>query len=461
MVMNALAEEVAKGVATGYLVPLEYLYSLHRPNRMQRSVVNILKLFDVYAQFIPAWVFRGDRNTGDFEDSSINQMSISVGTANEPPCMRRELLKKAAQLPLHQKQLAQRRISSSTYSDHSVPGAATHERSSQRSSGVSHAAAFDAPQVPLHAPRDQHPMLQQQGHRSDGISVLMLEEEQADAAMRYRPRMVDNALYPADVTVICIKLPSVEPTDNADRANHTVRQLDRILKACLNTIDDGLGMVQSLWGDQLIAVFNGALTNPHHVRDAATCICILAESLNAMGATCSFGLARGCAQVGIVSGLYGQRCVLVGDVLERARELTVANRVMNSQILCDWTAGHYLQSSFALRLVGFWVRSPQERYMFAEVLGMSQNDDAAVRVQEACHETGTMMSVRVCYKDFTAHNDLLHAIARGDERQRDLLIQQCRMTQAVSERNIKSLIETGLPQYTQESAAEVRAKTLQ
>jgi hypothetical protein len=406
-----LVEDVTRAVATGFIAPVEYLYELRRPNRMQRSVVNILRLFDAYAQFIPGWVFRGDRKGNDFDSPTDNSVSVSVSSVSAPHYSRKRLLEK--------RRLQQIDGGDDTRDDDKDKDNHNHRR-----------------------------IITRRGSSRTSEAVSLQISDEASESMLYRPRFTDNVTYNADVSVLCMKL----HIDGAEPA--AVKLLDRILTIVVNTVDDGDGLISSMWGDQIIAVFNGLMTNDHHIRDAATTVCILAESLDALGHTCTFGLSRGYAKVGVVNGLFGQRGILVGDVLERAREMTVANRVLRSQILCDWAAGSYLGAAFSLRLIGYWCRTPQHKYLVAEMLGMAQNDDAAVRVQETFEAAGTNLRVRVCLKDHSAVNSLMLAIDKGDDRRRDLLIQQCRMTQAIREPALRSLIENGLPQFTQETTLD-------
>jgi class 3 adenylate cyclase len=388
-----LVEDVARAVASGYLVPVEHLYDLRRPNRMQRSVVNILKLFDVYAQFVPGWMFRGNRTSSDLLDAPA-KLKPTSRTAASP-----------------------------------LSGASPDPRDIDSLVKLTAESQSGAPRLQM---RDG-------GSTWGGAKA---------AELLYRPRFADDAIYTADVTVLCIQV----QIDLGDP--RAAQQLDRILRIIVNTVDDGDGLVQSMWGDQIIATFNGLMVNSQHVRDAAASVCIMSESLDAIGTRCTFGLARGCANVGVATGICGQRSVLVGDVLERARELTVANRVLQTQILCDWALGKHLGTTFAVQLLGYWDRSVRVKYLFAELLGMAQNDDAAVRVQAAFEESKgrDRMSVRVCLKDYTAANRLMVAIDKGDDRRRDLLLQQCRLNREIPENRIRKMMECGLPHYNQGSS---------
>jgi hypothetical protein len=62
------------------------------------------------------------------------------------------------------------------------------------------------------------------------------------------------------------------------------------------------------------------------------------------------------------------------------------------------------------------------------------------------------MSVRVCLKDYTAANRLMVAIDKGDDRRRDLLLQQCRLNREIPENRIRKMMECGLPHYNQGSS---------
>jgi hypothetical protein len=398
---DELVEDVTRAVASGHLAPVAHLYELRYPNRMQRSLVNILTLFDVYTQFVPGWVFRGNRNANDFDDldaKANGPKAVSRSSADGPPAARleRSALGNSVRIP------------------------------SAKSSGPIGGSGRDARYV------------------RDGGSAWGNAKA---SELLYRAVFPDNVMYNADLTVLCIQ---VQIDLGAPLA---AQQLDTILRIIVNTVDDGDGLVQSMWGDQIIASYNGLMVNSQHVRDAAASVCIMSESLDAIGTRCTFGLARGYAKVGVATGICGQRSVLVGDVLERARELTVANRVLQTQILCDWALGNHLGNTFAVQLLGYWDRSVRVKYLFAELLGMAQNDDAAVRVQAAFEESKgrDRMSVRVCLKDYTAANRLMVAIDKGDDRRRDLLLQQCRLSQVVSEAQMRKMMQGGLPHFNQES----------
>jgi hypothetical protein len=363
--VEELVEAIVVAVATGDVDPVMFITEIPRPSRLERSLAHILQVFEAYRQFMPTWVFDGNR-----EELDVSAPHMTLGGSNDSA--------------------------------------------------------------------------------NEGDAVIPAAE-----MMIHRACVLHNRFTWTVVTVISVAVHTVPLKEGRaeDQEQRLMDVLENMMSAVYGVAESYEGLVDAVIGDHAVITFNGLLHNDHHESDGALSACVLIEALRSPYTRAEIGVASGEARVGVIDGLFGQRCVTLGQVMSTAAELAVANAYHGTTALLDWDMHEILAGRFAMRLLGYW-RTDRGRRLVAELCGTTQAQ--MDELDREAEESGA----QVCVQDYEPRNELLMTLVEADADQiekRAVLLQQINWQTSVSEfGRLRELVAGGvLPEKSQETSQPV------